>query len=404
MPGPKWVIRPVSRSGGANGPRRITGASLGTATKNHFRGNAAWLSLAVPAVLGACSLVYDAGDFASSPDAAPLPDPCVHAGFPARVDASDGPDGPSTLFVARELSMVVGDRDTLGFDLDGRCTCDERPGAPGGSSCAPRGPRAKICDDLGGRDNAGAKILGNRLPDRPGSSFDVGYTTAAAAGTSGLLFALSEYDGRADDPEVRVEAFDSPGLDPEAGCGRADGGDGGEPRPAWDGCDAWRIGESYVQGGVASTGTREAWVSEGRLYARFPSLRLRVDRTFVTLVDVRVSATIVPASSDRPSRLVAGVLAGAARADELLVAFGELRTFADGGALCTSPAFASLVQDTCETLDLAVRPSADRPEAPCDAASIVLSFESVAARRGAISKDAVVASSCREAGIVPTCP
>jgi len=377
---------------------------LGRATKKHFRGDAAWVSLVVPAVLGACSLVYDAGDFASSPDAAPPPDPCPHAGFPPRVDASDGPDGPSTLFVARELSMVVGDRDTLGFDLDGRCTCDERPGAPGGSICAPRGPRAKICDDLGGRDNAGAKILGNRLPDRPGSSFDVGYTTAAETGTSGLLFALSEYDGRPDDPEVRVEAFDSPGLDPAAGCGAADAGDGGAKRPAWDGCDAWRIGESYVQGGVASTGTREAWVSEGRLYARFPSFRLRVDRTFVTLVDVRVSATIVPASPNGPSRLVAGVLAGAARADELLVAFGELRTFADGGALCTSPAFASLVQDTCETLDLALRPNPDRPEAPCDAASIVLSFASVAALRGAVSKDAVVASSCREAGIVPTCP
>jgi hypothetical protein len=193
---------------------------LGRATKKHFRGDAAWVSLVVPAVLGACSLVYDAGDFAASPDAAPPPDPCLHAGFPPRVDASDGPDGPSTLFVARELSMVVGDRDTLGFDLDGRCTCDERPGAPGGSICAPRGPRAKICDDLGGRDNAGAKILGNRLPDRPGSSFDVGYTTAAETGTSGLLFALSEYNGRLDDPEVRVEAFDSPGLDPEAGVRR----------------------------------------------------------------------------------------------------------------------------------------------------------------------------------------
>jgi hypothetical protein len=372
--------------------------------KNHFRGKAAWVGLAVPAVLGACTLVYDAGDFASSPDAAPLPDPCVHAEFPSRVDASDGPDAPPTLFVARELSMVVGDRDTLGFDLDGRCTCDERPGAPGGSTCAPRGPRAKICDDLGGRDNAGARILQNRLPDRPGSSFDVGYTAAAAAGTSGLLFAVSEYDGRPDDPAVRVEAFDSPGLDPAAGCGKADAGDGGPPRPAWDGCDAWRIGESYVQGGVASTGTREAWVSAGRLHARFPSLRLRVDRTYVTLVDVRVTATIVAASPEGPSRLVGGVLAGAARADELLVAFGELRTFADGGALCTSPAFASLVQDTCETLDLALRPSADRPEAPCDAASLVLSFESVAALRGAVSKDAVVASSCREAGIVPTCP
>ena len=60
------------------------------------------------------------------------------------IDRNDPPPqvGPPEDAVARELSMVVGDRDTLGFDLDGRCTCDERPARPEARS-AHRGARAR---------------------------------------------------------------------------------------------------------------------------------------------------------------------------------------------------------------------------------------------------------------------
>ena len=322
----------------------------------------------------------------------------------------DGPDQAVKAYAVRDLAMVVGDKDTVGYDLDGVCTCDSRPGSAraGASPCAPRRAGDRLCDAVGGRDNAGAAILQNRLPQRPGASFDVGYQRAAEDGLSGFLLSLSEYDGRADDPQVRVEAFDSPGLDPPLPCeGTApDAGQNafGAPRPSWNGCDAWRVGESFKQGGVGRAGTREAWVSGGKLYARFPTLRLRVASAYVTFFDVRVEARIVPGSPGNPERLTNGVFAGATRANDLLVAFGELRTGVDGGPLCLTPAFASLVEDTCTNLDLTLRTVDERSAVTaCDAASIVLSFGATIARQGSVAADSTVATACAKAGIVPSC-
>lgn len=370
----------------------------------------------------ACSLVYDAGTFSASTDTVGkeelVPDPCAHAGAVPRPAVADGPDEPAKLYAARDLAMVVADKNSIGYDLDGVCTCDERPGTArgGASSCAPRRSGDRLCDADGGRDNAGAAILQNRLPDKPGASFDVGYRAAAENGASGLLFSIAEYDGRPDDPQVRVESYDSPGLDPRGSdprepCGGAAPGSTTPPnglaaeRPQWDGCDAWRVGASFQQGGVARTGTREAWVAGGKLFARFPTLRLRVDRTYVTFVDVHMEAALVRGADGAPDRLTRGVIAGATRAEELLVAFGELRTGPDGGPLCTTPAFPGLVEDTCANLDLALRaPEADTGTiAPCDAASIVLTFEATLARRGSNAPDGVVGASCAEAGVVPSC-
>jgi len=323
---------------------------------------------------------------------------------PARPAAADGPDGAEKVYAARDLAMVVSDPN-IGYDLDGVCTCDAREGAlrGGASTCAPRRANDALCDSEGGRDNAGAAILRNRLPE-PGAAFDVGYRAAAAEGLSGLLFSLTEYNGGADDPSVRVEAYDSPGTGPRPPCDAGEGADAGTntsgaPRPRWDGCDAWRVGESYLQGGVARTGTREAWVAGGRLFARFASLRLRVDRSYVTLLDARVEAIV----ARDPDRLTGGVVAGIVAASELLVAFGELRTGAEGRPLCTTPAFQSLVDDTCANLDVALRTAPEGTLAPCDGASIVLVFEAGGAKRGPVAPDGTVATSCAEAGVFPAC-
>lgn len=376
------------------------------------------LAIALAALgLAACSLLYDPGDFSTKSttnDELQGPDPCTHAGLAPKPTVDDGPDEPPKVYAARDLAMVVADRNTVGYDLDGVCTCtgvgpSDKPGAVrrGASSCAPRRQGDRLCDAEGGRDNAGAAILQNRLPDKPGASFDTGYRSAAENGLAGLLFTVSEYDGRSDDPQVRVESFYSPGLDPLKGCAGNVPSSGkntlGGPRPTWDGCDAWRVGESFQQGGVGRAGTRDAWVTNGKLYARFPALRIAVDRTYVTFVDARLEAEIVRAVAGAPARLTKGIIAGSVRAEELLVGFGELRTGANGGPLCTTPAFASLVEDTCANLDMALRTSDPGEAAPCDAASLVLTFEATGALRGSVAKEEPVVSACAAAGIVPSC-
>jgi hypothetical protein len=369
--------------------------------------------------LAACSLFYDPGDFstkATTSDEIQGPDPCTRAGLAPKPNVEDGPDEPLKVYAARDLAMVVADRNTVGYDLDGVCTCNgagppDKPGAVrrGASSCAPRRQGDRLCDAEGGRDNAGAAILQNRLPDKPGASFDTGYRSAAENGLAGLLFAISEYDGRLDDPQVRVESFYSPGLDPLKGCAGTVPNAGentlGGPRPAWDGCDAWRVGESFQQGGVGRAGTRDAWVTKGKLYARFPALRIAVSRTYVTFVDARVEAELLrpDLGARAPARLTKGIIAGSVRAEELLLAFGELRTGANGGPLCTTPAFAGLVEDTCANLDMALRTPEPGEAAPCDAASLVLTFEATGALRGSVAKEEPSASACAAAGIVPSC-
>jgi len=373
------------------------------------------LRMALAVALGAgCTLLYDAGDFEvglrdadtprpPEPDAAP--DPCDHALPPPRPDASDT-SGASITFALSHLALVSGDGARVGFDLDGVCTCDDRPGTVrgGASSCAPRRADEPLCDQRGGRDNGAAVVFAKLVPDRADAGVDVGYDVAAREGAGGVLVELGEYSGAENDPSVFVGIYDSPGLDPPRDCDagvRGDAGVNGEgkPRPAWGGCDEWRVAEGSVLGSRPRTFTREAWVANGTLVARFTTLSIRIGSSEVLLYDAIVTAAIKRPAPPALPRLEQGVLAGRVVGSDLLRVFGEQIVL--GRPLCLDPVSSAVFRATaCGMLDLGSSPDAS---APCDSVSFTVEFSGGLAQRGIVAPGAPAKTPCASAP-PPSCP
>lgn len=382
------------------------------------------LLTALAAFGAGCTLLYDAGDFtAKGPEdagvtvtvdaaaEASLPvDPCEHVAPPPRPRGKDAqsPSQPKLTFALSHLALVAGNRDSLGFDLDGVCTCDTRPGAArgGASSCVPRKPEQVLCDGPGGRDNGAAALFSRIVSNKPDSSVDVGFDISAREGVESLLIELDEYDGTDADPEVFVALIDTPGLDPpsacDAGVPRGDGGvnGSGEPRPAWDGCDAWQLGQNSLLGDNPRTFTRNAWVSGGTLVARFGTLPIRIGAVEVVLFDAVLQAELRRNETTRLPRLANGVISGRVQGGDLVRAFGEQKI--GEKPFCQDTVTYTLFRSAaCDTLDLS---GSEDARAPCDSMSFSVELEAELARRGQKAPSAVTASACADAGLATDCP
>lgn len=382
----------------------------------------AYLSTALAAFGAGCTLIYDAGDFSvggpkdaavtseTSSDASTLTDPCEHVSPPARpvANGAQTPSQPKLTFALSHLALVAGNRDSLGFDLDGVCTCDTRPGTArsGASSCVPRKPEQVLCDGPGGRDNGAAALFSRIVSNKPDSSVDVGFDISAREGVESLLIELDEYDGTEADSEVFVALLDTPGLDPptacDAGAPRGDAGVNGvgEPRPAWDGCDAWQLGQNSLLGDNPRTFTRNAWVTRGTLVARFGTLAIRIGAVEVVLFDAVFQAKLSRNETTRLPRLANGVISGRVQGGDLVRAFGEQKI--GEKPFCQDTVTYTLFRvAACDTLDLSASKDA---QAPCDSMSFSVELEAELARRGQKAPSAVMASACADAGVATDCP
>lgn len=366
---------------------------------------------------GGCTLIYNASDLSvggpvdagANEDAgldASLADPCAHARPAARPDAaSEAESAPALTFALSHLALVAGNGDTVGFDLDGVCTCDERPAAArgGAPSCAPRRADQPLCDNAEGRDNAAAAVLAKLVPDRVDAGVDVGFDFGVTEGAGSVLVELDEYNGRESDPAVLVAFYDSPGLAPPMPCAAGVVGDAGvngdgKPKPDWGGCDRWMLGEGGLLAGGPRTFTRDAWVANGSVVARFTSLAIRIGGADVLVYDAVVSATLERAPPALP-RLRHGVIAGRVLGDDLLRVFSEQVVLER--PLCHDPLSLAIFRAAaCDTLDLGS--SADA-SAPCDSISLTVEFAGGVAQKGPTAPSARVVSLCADAGAPPTC-
>ena len=341
----------------------------------------------------------DAGDEAGG-DAAPSgPDPCEHIAPPPRAGGSaPGEDLPDfELALGRmELDPVA----VPGFDLDGVCTCDPRPGSAraGASSCARPTTAPADCDLDGGADNALARLEKENLPT---STVTNTANTTIRLGRGTALFTIGKYNGLADDDEVVVGALVSLGLR-EKGC--PDSGlteDGGTWTPGNCGQDTWLVSsDSFIQSGsqrrfplVVTTG----YVRNFQLVARFDNDVIRLpfnDASDFSLAAPVLSVKLVPLAADLtprdPSRPPTtaeqrlwrgddGVLAGRITAEDALEVIGGAEVA--GGRLCTTPAFDGVRSLFCTSLDISASPT--RPaSAACDALSGAARITLVPARAG----------------------
>jgi len=363
-----------------------------------------------------CTLIYDAGDFDASVEgtadtgaedaaAEATPDPCEHVAPPPRPEAGATGANERLVFALSHLALVAGNADRIGFDLDGVCTCETRPGTArnGASSCVPRRPEQVPCDGPGGRDNGAAALFARLVPDRAEAGVDVGFDLSVSEGVETLLVELDEYEGGQDDPSVLVAVYDSPGLDPPAPCDGGTVGDGGvngsgKPKPGWGGCDAWRVSETSLLGGRPRTFTRNAWVRGGELVAKLDVVAIRLGRSELLLYDAVLSARMERGPG--LPRLVQGAIAGRALAPDLLRTFGEQEI--GGKPLCNDVlTYGAFRAAACNSLDL----GSDRDaSASCDSISFSVEIEAKLAQRGSSAPPADGGARCGDLRDLARCP
>ncbi|MDB4933207.1 MAG: hypothetical protein JWP87_179 [Labilithrix sp.] len=346
---------------------------------------------------------------------------CANAIVPVeRSEAGDQADLKPIVFAMRNASLRANRKNggVAGFDLDGVCTCDPADDSlhEGGVSCvSPATPAgAGSCDDDGGIDNALGHLV-ETFSSIPGFvSPDVSFGSAISCGRQTLLYIVSNYNGLANDPDVVISGFVSPGIHvPHADGGEVDGAacsvneaqfDAGAAYPAkFDGTDVW----SSANGTPPAVGT--GWVTNFQLVfdgrtnpgESAQLLPLFLGSQIMTVGSPIFVAHVVPLGENgevlqtdtagnilgnggkaSSFRLDDAVLAGRTSASDLLAALGSTRV---GGTtdLCAERVPYCFVKNAiCSAADSMKLPSSDFAGLECDALSIVLQFDAVVAKLG----------------------
>lgn len=355
-------------------------------------------------------------------------DPCAHLGPPGRPDRED--DGASLpAFTMALQNVVIGSNkagELSGFDLDGVCTCDSRPNTAfdGGPSC--QGPKA--CDGKDGLDNAIGPIADTF---QVYYSFDEYYNSILARGRDGLLFEVSNYNGGANDKNVRVAVYVSDGIPAPTCPGSVKDPNRDVYSPGWCGDDTWLIDARSVVSNDVPAAVLDGWVHDGELVARAsPDTGIELGMFGPAYTSFTIAGKLVALGEDlnprdparapterekRLYRLENAILAGRIAAKDLLSQLGEMNVASDGGPpqlLCESASFSTVKQYVCGAIDLPVSPGKDHdPSATCNALSVGYAITAMPALKGAISSDTDGPTRCSanpdgttEAGVSYLCP
>ena len=332
----------------------------------------------------------DAADAADATDAtlhdsstgdAAVDAPCNHVvPPPPPAQGSPGPDTVSFVSAFRLLTGIEpGDAGgTLGFDLDGVCTC---PGPPSCISAVT--PPSMNCDEPGGRDLQGEPLF--VVFDQAFAVTELGdFSQRIAEGRLNLLLAVSDYNGGPDDTQVTVAAYGSNGLrDPDGGA---------YVPPRWNGADEWNVDPaSWFASTLTDAGwhytpsffTTSAYVTQNTLVARFDD-GITFDFGFTsTLVrDAVLTATI--AADPAGGYDLSGNFGGRIATADIFDLMGRLTVGADAGRLCgANPLFQGLSATVCQSADIMSSAAVDNTNAVCDALSIAVGFSAFPAELGA---------------------
>ena len=348
----------------------------------------------------------DPASDASSEEAAVLPDLCAHRGPPARPDGGAGGDGQK--FILAVDSYVLDDVNS-GFDLDGICTCDplDRSQGAGRATCGSPTNDA-LCDGDGGVDNRLAATLAPL-----GGIVDVSaiFNRQVACGRETLLVVLSNYNGEANDLDVKVSVIEAFGIPDDDGGASANAGCAvqGEPPtlpPRRDGNDSWD-----VPPGATTPGARteiSGWVTDFHLVVdarrSTSTVPFYFGGTLVTLSGFVMSGKLVPlgvVDGGPAFRLREATLAGRAPARQVAIGAGQLNL--GGGYLCDVPNWSSLKAAICDATDTVHNIGLDLTGQPCDAVSVGVRFEAIPALLGT-ERSRVKTTPCGSNWEMQNCP
>jgi hypothetical protein len=299
--------------------------------------------------------------------------------LPPPPPAIKGAGGADVLTFAMRSIDIGGPKKNVGFDLDGQCTCPEKP------SCKePSWATADHCDGPNGRDNGTGNAFATInmiVGSSPISSFAL--SQEAINGKWSLLVKVSGYNGNDDDDQVEVALYATPGLG---------------AKPAWDGTDAWPVAPIALVDGVSVdqpiNKDPTAYVTNRVLVAHLPTstvvflssgVHLQVDLTGVVF-----SATLEKKDSGGVD-LVGGTFSGAWPMKALFQGLSGLRV--NGNMLiCVGDLYYGLVKPAlCDEIDLS---SAGTAGADCDALSFGVGFEATQALLGPVQALPALVGAC----------
>ncbi len=330
----------------------------------------------------------DSGADAAPPanDAAIDGDNCNHARLPPRPDRDDpgGGDAGELIFATQSLVFEpdAGNGETVGYDLDGFCTC------PGPKSC--NAPGKTVCDDGRGRDNSAGALLANFT-----SYADVfnpkTINTRLAKGRVGLLLRLRDYNGTANDTQVEGAIFLSNGTDGVQ--------DGGTPMvPQYMGKDVWTVDPRSLVGGVAPPYLPTTDNADNSAYVKDDVIVASLNATYIEFAaisgssqfQVELKSVVVTAKIIHgPNNTFAiqdGLLAGRWPSRKLLTSLAGVHDpLNPGGYLCgDSGAYQGIKSLACTNRDIASSLQNDGQNANCDALSFALRFTASPALLGPV--------------------
>jgi hypothetical protein len=363
---------------------------------------AAAISLA--AVLSACQVILGLGHELEVPPPADagVPEHCAFGvAPPPRPNSPDGQD-LQTLVFSMTSQGGTGSGAPTGLDIDGVCTCDSRDRSAHGGLPSCKAPAGNGCDEDGGVDDALGLMKDTLAPLGSLLVGDVG--RQSDCGRLSLLVALTEYNGLANDPDVQVSVFPSPGIwDPhsdgevDASACREAKGSGPHPFPArHDGTDSWSARASDFGGGQAKHNLgKRGYVNDYRLVVdgRFSDdlIESVFSSSLVTIASPSLTARLVPLDGGNASfTLVDATLTGRVATEQVL------------GALCTHPLYPAVRSSACGSQDMVLPPTQDFSGAGCNALSFVFQFQAEPASVGGVRDFAPDAGACPPA--TTTCP
>ncbi len=332
-------------------------------------------------------------------------DPCRHASPPPAPTTDDGTSDLNLYLAMRTIDLGVrfhddaGPPPSIGFDIDGLCTC------PAPKPCAPPVATAKQCDDDAGRDNSLSKILQTFAESSSGVFNQKTYNDAIDQGLNSLVLRVSGYNGGANDTKVTVAVFVSNGTMPTA-----DGG--APPPPTWNGTDVFTLDQGSVIGPVSgATATPEyfdinAYVTNHVLVAHvdFP-LRIVGTGTFGALTVSITGAVLVGELKPEGAafRLDNAVLAGRWATTNIAAALAELPDM-NGGFTCPgTQTFMQVKPLLCNGADIFTDLVQMDPRASCDALSVGFGLTAYPIVMGPRTARAPSASPCADAGQMKWC-
>ena len=282
---------------------------------------------------------------------------------PAAVDAGDASD------LVRYFAFNNLDLENGGFDLDHIVTIDEAT-----SSCSLPSGVPFASDPASGVDNATRGLLGVIGPALPAFN-PTKINERLVNGDFGLLVGINNWNDTGTDDEVVVILYSTLGIwngqMPKAPSKPPLGivGDG-------DASDLWMPDRPVQLGSASNT----AWVNDGKLVARFPTLTLSIRSDLdVKLIDLVLQDAWLTAdlSPGPPITLQKGVLGGRVVVSDFL---NEVRLLYTGiGYICSSStAMMTASKAMCGARDIRSKHCEDRQAMPCNALSFGARFETYA--------------------------